>query len=80
MNRALPLAVVAGICTVLTAMGAQALPVTASKHFGVTSNVTQVAGGCGAGWYRGPFGVCLAQWRPRVGMYGCWFRLTPAGP
>lgn len=35
--------------------GAQALPVTPLSH---SSNVIQVAGGCGEGWHRGPNGGC----------------------
>jgi hypothetical protein len=39
------------------ASGAQAMPLApiASQE----SNVVRVAGGCGPGWHRGPYGGCL---------------------
>jgi len=56
---------------------AQALPVNSLQP---PSDVIQVAGGCGAGWHRGPHGGCIRNyaqpWRhacPRgyhVGPYG----------
>ncbi len=41
----------------LIAGGAQAMPLApiASQE----SNVIRVAGGCGPGWHRGPYGGCL---------------------
>jgi hypothetical protein len=30
------------------------------------SEVTQVAGGCGSGWHRGPHGGCLRNYAPGV--------------
>ena len=41
-------------------------------------HVTQIAGGCGPGWHRGPYGGCRRNWGP-VGRR-CWFRPTPYGP
>jgi hypothetical protein len=42
------------------------------------SLVTLIAGGCGPGWHRGPYGGCRRNWGP-VGRR-CWFRPTPYGP
>jgi hypothetical protein len=47
----------------LMAMSAQAMPVTPLDS-AVASDTVRVAGGCGAGWHRGPYGGC----RP---MYSC---------
>ena len=51
-----------GGAVALTAFSAQALP-SASQHSLVSSDVIQVAGGCGRGFHRGPRGGC----RPNVG-------------
>jgi hypothetical protein len=40
----------------LTAIAAQAMPVAPNKASG--GMVIQVAGGCGLGWHRGPYGGC----------------------
>jgi hypothetical protein len=40
--------------------------------------VSLIAGGCGFGWHRGPWGGCRRNWGP-VGRR-CWFRPTPFGP
>ena len=81
MSRTLLLAVAAGAAIAFMALDAQAFPVTSSKRFGVTSDVTQIAGGCGYGWHRGPWGGCRRNWRPLPGRgVRCWFRRTPWGP
>ncbi|WP_083786431.1 GCG_CRPN prefix-to-repeats domain-containing protein [Methylobacterium nodulans] len=59
---------------------AEALPVSSTDLIGSSTKVTPVAGGCGPGWHRGPYGGCRRQWRPRGGMYRCWFVRTPYGP
>jgi opacity protein-like surface antigen len=52
-------------------------------------NVVRVAGGCGLGWHRGPWGGCRANgygyYRPYAYVApgpapGCWWRATPYGP
>jgi hypothetical protein len=50
--------------SVVIAGAAQALPVGNPPD---TSNVIQVAGGCGEGWHRGPHGGCLRNYaRPHA--------------
>jgi hypothetical protein len=46
---------------------AQALPVNTLPD---SSNVIKVAGGCGAGWHRGPHGGCLRNYR-RPALHRC---------
>ncbi|QBR70478.1 hypothetical protein CU048_03395 [Beijerinckiaceae bacterium] len=41
------------------------------------SYITQVAGGCGFGWHRGPWGGCRRNWGA---WRRCFFRPTPWGP
>jgi hypothetical protein len=67
----------AGVLMLLASFDAEALPV-APVPFDQPSMITQVAGGCGPGWHRGPWGGCRRNWGP----YGrrCWFRPTPWGP
>lgn len=53
--------------SILLAAGLIAASVTASQALPLstlpnTSNVIQVAGGCGAGWHRGPHGGCLRNY------------------
>lgn len=40
---------------------AQAMPLT-SLGANANGDVIQVAGGCGAGWHRGPYGGCLRNY------------------
>jgi len=47
----------------LMAVSAQAMPV-ATLDPSVSTDIIRVAGGCGPGWHRGPYGGC----RP---MYNC---------
>jgi hypothetical protein len=44
--------------------------------------VSLIAGGCGLGWHRGPWGGCRRNWGWGWGPVGrrCWFRPTPFGP
>jgi hypothetical protein len=48
------------------------------------SDVIQVAGGCGPGWHRGPWGGCRRNWGGAWAFAGpgprCWVRGTPWGP
>jgi hypothetical protein len=68
----------------LTAFDAQALPGSAQNPASIPADVIQVAGGCGPGWHRGPFGGCVRNWwRPGPFAYAgprCWWRRTPWGP
>jgi hypothetical protein len=80
------LAAAAVAATLAAGSTAQAFPLPAQPAPAQT-DVLRVAGGCGFGWYRGPFGGC----RPNVAYYGywryaaypyagrCWWRATPYG-
>jgi hypothetical protein len=65
------------IClTVLLPISAQALPVAAD--LGVATPVEQVAGGCGPGRWRGPWGHCRST--PYVGpLPGGWYQVRGGG-
>lgn len=55
------IALFAAIAAMLTfiAFGAQAMPVSSLKGAAKSvDQVTPVAGGCGRGWHRGPYGHC----------------------
>jgi len=54
MKRFLPAALLAG--TLLTAAGAHAMPLAPLAP--TPADVIEVAGGCGPGWHRGPYGGC----------------------
>lgn len=70
-------AVAAGAMIALASFDAEALPL-APLGSEQPLVVTPVAGGCGPGWHRGPWGGCRRNWGP-VGRR-CWFRPTPWGP
>lgn len=57
MNRFLAAAVLLGTIT----STAQAMPL-APAATAPNAGVVQVAGGCGAGWHRGPYGGCLRNY------------------
>ncbi len=62
--------ILAGLLSV-TAVGiatAAPFPTTVPDN----SNIIQVAGGCGLGWHRGPYGGCRRNWGPPVRCY--WVR------
>ena len=70
MNRLIATAFVHG--TLIS--GANALPLTPVAPASA-SDVITVAGGCGAGWLRGPYGGCRRNWGgPPPG-----FRVCPRG-
>lgn len=48
-------AIIFGVGLIAGAASAQAMPLSPMSS---DSLVTQVAGGCGAGWHRGPYGGC----------------------
>ncbi|MBI3701647.1 MAG: hypothetical protein HY242_14540 [Afipia sp.] len=57
---------------------AMALPLAATG--GTTSDIVQVAGGCGAGWHRGPNGGCLKNFAD-PGAHACprGYHIGPGG-
>ncbi|HUI22544.1 MAG TPA: hypothetical protein VLZ74_16070 [Methylocella sp.] len=72
-----PSAIAAGCMVALISFDAGAFPASLVP-LEQQSFITQVAGGCGPGWHRGPWGGCRRNWGP-VGRR-CWFRPTPWGP
>jgi hypothetical protein len=58
MTRIIATAFAAGLLTV-AASASHAVPVA---RLAAQSNVVHVAGGCGPGWHRGPFGGCRRNW------------------
>jgi hypothetical protein len=53
-----------GLLLALAPPGAQALTTTFGANVAQPSDVTTVAGGCGAGWHRGPWGGCRRNYGP----------------
>lgn len=43
----------------LASTASHAMPIPFVGQIGQADTVIQVAGGCGRGWHRGPFGGCL---------------------
>ncbi|CCD98396.1 hypothetical protein [Bradyrhizobium sp. STM 3809] len=41
---------------------ASAMPLAAAIDTGSSAHIIQVAGGCGRGFHRGPFGGCRRNW------------------
>jgi hypothetical protein len=82
---------IASAATAITIMmaGSAAQAFTLPSAPAAQENVVRVAGGCGLGWHRGPWGGCRPN---RYGYYrpyaylaptyapGCWWRATPYGP
>jgi hypothetical protein len=71
----------------LTAGSAAHAFTVAAQPAPVEDNVVRVAGGCGLGWHRGPWGGCRSNYGYRPYAYvapgpgpGCWWRETPYGP
>ncbi len=59
---------------------ANAMPIAnpASRTVTSLSDVIAVAGGCGAGWHRGPYGVCVRNRAPYY--YGPYVYYAPPPP
>lgn len=59
---------------------ASAMPVTmpVTKPVAPQSDVISVAGGCGVGWHRGPYGVCVRNRAPYY--YGPYVYYVPPPP
>ncbi|QXX75579.1 hypothetical protein MHY1_02403 [Methylovirgula sp. HY1] len=71
----------AGFMLAGVAMDAQAMPAAAPVTTGQAPGITLVAGGCGPGWHRGPYGGCRRNgYWAHPGWRRCWWRHTPWGP
>jgi hypothetical protein len=90
MRNALASATIA-VAALLAGSAAQAftLPAPPASQENAVQNVLRVAGGCGLGWHRGPWGGCrpnyYGYYRPYAYLApgyapGCWWRATPYGP
>lgn len=76
------------VSALLAAPAAQAFPLPAQPA-ATDAIVVHVAGGCGGGWHRGPYGGCrpnyYAYYRPYAYVAPayvagrCWWRATPYG-
>jgi hypothetical protein len=53
-----------GLTVALASYSAQALTTTFGATLAQPSDVTTVAGGCGVGWHRGPYGGCRRNYGP----------------
>lgn len=70
----------AGLMLASVAVDAQAMP-AAPIATGQAPGITLVAGGCGIGWHRGPYGGCRRNhWGGRPGWRRCWWHRSPFGP
>jgi len=58
VTRIIAIAFAAGLLTV-AASASYAVP---AAPLAAQSNVVHVAGGCGPGWHRGPYGGCRHNW------------------
>ena len=77
--RNLVLALVTGAALSVSAIGANAAPVTAVYDAGQAPEVILVSGGCGPAAHRNGYGRCVPNgfFRPAA---RCWVRPTPYGP
>ncbi|MGB7091175.1 MAG: hypothetical protein WBD60_02195 [Methylovirgula sp.] len=77
------LSVTVAAALAVAASASQAMPVSGGVDRGPSPQITLVAGGCGLGWHRGPYGGCRPNrgphwrgpyWRgPGWRFYGgCW--------
>lgn len=66
-----------GGAVAMTAFNAEAFPQAPLSPAPISSDVIQVAGGCGPGWHRGPRGGCRRNFAPAP---RCFWRGTPRGP
>ena len=74
MNRIVVLlAAIGALASISTGARALTIPHGLSA---APSEVTLVAGGCGRGWHRGPYGGCRRNWSPR---FECWWVRTGYG-
>lgn len=80
MLKVIPTLAAASFMLVGIAVDAQAMP-AAPVTTDQTPGVTLVAGGCGPGWHRGPYGGCRRNWGRGWGPGPrCWWRPSPWGP
>lgn len=79
MLKAISTLTVAGAMLAGATFAAQAMP-TAQMPTSQSQGIILVAGGCGLGWHRGPYGRCVRNWGFRHRHIRCWWRRTPWGP
>lgn len=79
--RQLVLTLAATAALVAGAASANAMPVNAVADGASAPKLILVAGGCGPGFHRGPYGGCRPNgfFRPHF-VHRCWVRPTPVGP
>ncbi len=80
MTKIIPTLAAAGFMLAGVAFDAQAMP-AAPVGGDQAPGLTLIAGGCGPGWHRGPYGGCRRNWGwGGPGWRRCWWRPTPWGP
>jgi hypothetical protein len=89
--RTLLVAAALAVSAMLAGPAAQAFTLPAQPaaiQEAAQENVVRVAGGCGLGWHRGPWGGCRSNYYGTYRPYayaapgyagGCWWRATPYG-
>lgn len=59
MSKRMASILVGGALGAMISFSAQAFPVSSAAPGVTNSDLTLVAGGCGIGWHRGPYGNCV---------------------
>ena len=59
MSKKLASVLVGGLFASMVSLGAQALPLSPAPAGVANPDLTLVAGGCGPGWHRNPYGACV---------------------
>jgi hypothetical protein len=81
MRKVMGSAAVAILMVAMIPFDAEAFPIGADLSAG--SSITLVAGGCGPGFHRRPYGACVRNWGRGSYPYAwhrCWVRETLWGP
>jgi len=74
--RLAALSLVAGLATAAAAVSANAAPIVPNLNDQGTSNIIQVAQGCGGGFHRNYRGFCVPNYRPHA-YYRPYYRAYP---
>ena len=64
MSKRLTLALISGVLGTIISVGAQATPLAPAPAPKTQPDITLVAGGCGVGFHRGPYGYCVRNGVP----------------
>jgi hypothetical protein len=64
VKKTVLLAAALGLTITFASYDSQAFPTFGGSNLAQPSDVTTVAGGCGLGWHRGPWGGCRRNFSP----------------